>query len=197
MYWLWLCDTTEFLTRSHCGTGWVPWLRQAYQLANFLTWFSYLVIALALGKLYRSKKSELPAPGLFVLATAFLLLCGLSHLGNVVVFTWAPYRLFTVIDVLTAAVSVVVACRIPSVVDRMVGLPAQEFVHEVNQALADELALAARTKQEQSFRIEALKEQVRSLGQMIKIDEMITKKNAVMEEFANQFTDGELKSWKI
>src|SRR6516162_4267529 len=99
----WLCDTAGFLTRSQCGTGWTPWLRETYQLANFLIWFAYLVIALSLYNLYRCRKTELPAPGLFVLATMFLLLCGLSHLGNMVSFFWAPYRLFTLVDLTTAA----------------------------------------------------------------------------------------------
>ena len=108
----WFSDATELLTRSQGGTGWTPWLKQTYQLANFLIWFSYLVIAFSLYKLYCCKKNELPAPGLFVLGTMFLLLCGVSHLGNVVGFFWTPYRLFTLIDVMTAAVAVSVFATI-------------------------------------------------------------------------------------
>ena len=144
----WLCDASEFLTRTECGTGWSPWLKQTYQMANFLIWFSYLVIAFSLYKLYRSKKTELPAPGLFVLATMFLLLCGLSHLGNIATFFWAPYRLFTLVDLLTAAVSVTAACWMPSVVHWMTHLPAQDYVHTVNKTLEDEVSQTVRTKHE-------------------------------------------------
>jgi hypothetical protein len=57
----WLCDTAGFLTRSQCGAGWAAWLKQTYQLANFLIWFAYLVMALGLYNVYRCKKTELPA----------------------------------------------------------------------------------------------------------------------------------------
>ncbi len=184
----WLCDASEFLTRSECGTGWSPWLKQTYQLANFLIWFSYLVIAFSLYNLYRSKKTELPAPGLFVLATMFLLLCGLSHLGNVATFFWAPYRLFTLVDLMTAAVSVTAACWMPSVVHWMAHLPAQEYVHTVNKTLEDEVSQTVRTKHELIQQVELLKERNRALEYTIKTHAWITEKNAVMEELSRDLS---------
>jgi hypothetical protein len=184
----WLCDTAGFLTRSQCGTGWTPWLRETYQLANFLIWFAYLVIALSLYSLYRCKKTELPAPGLFVLATMFLMLCGLSHLGNIASFFWTPYRLFTLVDLMTAAVAVIVACRMPSVVHWMVHVPPQEYVHKVNQALASEVKQVARTKQELTQQVQLLKERNRALEQMLKTKAWITEKNAVMEELSRDLS---------
>jgi hypothetical protein len=184
----WLCDASEFLTRSECGTGWSPWLKQTYQLANFLIWFSYLVIAFSLYKLYRSKKTELPAPGLFVLATMFLLLCGLSHLGNIAIFFWAPYRLFTLVDVMTAAVSVTAACWMPSVVHWMAHLPAQDYVHTVNKTLENEVSQTVRTKHELIQQVELLKERNRSLEHMINTHAWITEKSAVMEELSRDLS---------
>ncbi len=184
----WLCDASEFLTRTECGTGWSPWLKQTYQMANFLIWFSYLVIAFSLYKLYRSKKTELPAPGMFVLATMFLLLCGLSHLSNIATFFWVPYRLFTLVDVLTAAVSVTAACWMPSVVHWMAHLPAQDFVHTVNKTLADEVSQTVRTKHELIQQVELLKERNRALEYMIKTHAWISEKNAVMEELSRDLS---------
>jgi hypothetical protein len=184
----WLCDASDFLTRSECGTGWSPWLKQTYQLANFLIWFSYLVIAFSLYKLYRSKKTELPAPRLFVLATMFLLLCGLSHLGNIATFFWAPYRLFTLVDLLTAAVSVAAACWMPSVVHWMAQLPAQEYVHAVNKTLEDEVSQTVRTKHALVQELELLKERNRALEHMIKTHAWICEKNAVMEELSRDLS---------
>jgi len=190
----WLCDTSGFLTPGHSGAGWAPWLRQTYQLANFLIWFSFLAISLYLFKLYRCKKSELPAPGLFVLSTVFLLLCGLSHLCQVVSFVWAPYRLFALVDLVAAAVSVAAACWIPSVVHRMVRQPAHEYIRTVNRALEDELLQAKRSKHELIHRNEALKERVRALEHMLKTNAWITEKNAAMEELTRELADGELTS---
>jgi hypothetical protein len=186
MNWLW--DASEFLTRTECGTGWSPWLKQTYQLANFLIWFAYLVIAFSLYNLYRSKKTELPAPGLFVLATMFLLLCGLSHLGNIATFFWAPYRLLTLIDLMTAAVSVTAACWMPSVVHAMAQLPAQEFVRTVNKTLEDTVSQTVRTKHELIQQIEMLKERNRALEHTIKTHAWITAKSAVMEELSRDLS---------
>jgi hypothetical protein len=188
----WLCDASEFLTRSECGTGWSPWLKQTYQLANFLIWFSYLVIAFSLYNLYRSKKTELPAPGLFVLATMFLLLCGLSHLGNIATFFWAPYRLFTLVDLMTAAVSVTAACWMPSVVHWMAQLPAQEYVHTVNKTLEDKVSQTVRTKHELVQQVELLKERNRALEHMINAHAWISEKSAVMEELSRKLSDQEM-----
>jgi hypothetical protein len=184
----WLCDASQFLTRSVCGVGWTPWLKQTYQLANFLIWFSFLVIAFSLYKLYRSKKTELPAPGLFVLAMQFLLLCGLSHLGNIVVFFWAPYRLFTMVDLMTAAVAVTAACRMPGVVHWMANLPAQDYVHTVNKTLADEVSQTVRTKQQLIQQVTILKARNRALEQMLKTRAWITEKTAAMEEFSRDLS---------
>jgi hypothetical protein len=184
----WLCDTAGFLTRGQCGAGWTPWLKQTYQLANFLIWFSYLAIALSLYKLYRCKRTELPAPGLFVLGTMFLTLCGLSHLGNVASFFWAPYRLFTLVDLMTAAVVVIVACRMPGVVHWMVRVPPQQFVHTVNKTLANEVTQTVRTKHELIQQLELLKERNRALEHMLKTNAWITEKTAVMEELSRDLS---------
>jgi hypothetical protein len=144
-----------------------------YQLANFLIWFAYLVIAFSLYMLYRSKKAELPAPGLFVLGT-----------------------LFTLIDVMAAAVSVVVACRMPSLVSWMVHLPAQEYVHAVNKTLEDEVSQTVRTKHELIHQVELLKERNRALENLLKTHAWISEKNAVMEELSRDlsrtFSDREM-----
>jgi hypothetical protein len=184
----WLCDTTEFLTRGQCGAGWTPWLKQTYQLANFLIWFSYLVIAFSLYQLYRSRKSELPAPGMFVLGMTFLLLGGLSHLGNVAAFFWAPYRLFALVDLMTAAAATTAACWMPSVVHWMVHLPAQHYVHKVNQTLADEVTQTARTKHALLQQVELLKERNRALEHMLKTNAWISEKNALMEELSRDLS---------
>jgi hypothetical protein len=184
----WLFDASQFLTRAQYAAGWTPWLKQTYQLANFLIWFSYLVIAFSLFELYRSKKAELPAPGLFVLAPLFLVLCGLSHLGNIAAFSWAPYRLLTLIDLMTAAMSVTAACRMPSVVHWMTRMPAQDFVHVVNKELEDKVSQTIRTKHELIGQVEMLKERNRALEHMLQTHGWITEKNAVMDELSRNLS---------
>jgi hypothetical protein len=188
----WLFETSGFVTLGHWAAGWAPWLRQTWLLANFLIGYCAFVIALNLFRLYRSKKSELPAPELLVLSSALLVLGGLSHLGDVVVFFWAPYRLLTTIDVATAVCAAAVACRLPSVVQRMVRLPTLEHIRSVNRALEDDLSRSARSNHELIQRNAALKERVRALEHMIKTNIWISEKTAMMEEFSRIHSKGEL-----
>ncbi len=180
----WICDASEFLTRSHCGAGWDPWLRQTYQLANLVIAFSYGLISFSLFTLYQHKRHDLPAPKMLVLGLLFLLFCGLSHLCNVVVFWWAPYRLFTTVDVMTALVSAVAATVMPSAVHRMVRLPAQALVYEINQALATEVSQTARASHHQVHEIAVLKERIRSLEQSLQTYTWIYQQNEAMGDLS-------------
>src|SRR4051812_14464972 len=104
-----LSDMADSLCLGNSDPAWSPSLWQTYQLTNFLICFAYLVISYNFLVLYRFKRSELPFTGMFVLGTVSALLCGLSHLCHVLVSVWAPYRLFVMLNVLTAVISVVVA----------------------------------------------------------------------------------------
>lgn len=109
----WLFDTSEFVTRSHCGTGWTSELTSIYRLAALVTFLSYLLIPFILvwAFFWNRKKhfsfGVVPPFG-FITFSAFILFCGLGHLCDVLVFNWAPYRLFVLIDCVTGITSAMV-----------------------------------------------------------------------------------------
>ena len=72
---------------------------------------------------------------MFLLFGTFIALCGLGHLGNLGAVNWAPNRLFTAIDAVAAAVSVLVAVRIPVVVRHVLTLPSPEEYRRINDEL--------------------------------------------------------------
>lgn len=133
----WLFDTSQFLSRGCCGPGWTGALRWTYIAANVLIAIAYFAIPALLGILYRSKRQDLPASWMLILFATFTGLCGFTHLSDVLVFWWAPYRLFTGLFVLTALASVATACTLPRVIRVLVKLPSREYAHK----LADRLQI--------------------------------------------------------
>ena len=75
------------------------------------------------------------SPRVFLLFGTFIALCGLGHLRNLGAVNWAHNPLFTAIDAVAAAVSVLVAVRIPVVVRQVLTLPTPEEYRRINDEL--------------------------------------------------------------
>ena len=117
----WLLDGSVFITRDHCG-AWTPGLIGINQLTNFMIAMAYFAIPIALlvvwFRMYvpGAKKIVRQHPWMILLFVIFIFSCGLGHLNDVIVFWWAPYRLFTFINLLTAVSSVITAMLLPAVI---------------------------------------------------------------------------------
>lgn len=114
--WNWITDSTVFMARTHCGVGWTPQLISVAMLSNFLIFLSYTSIPLTLLflNLKFRKLNEVPYnPMIVTMFMIFILSCGLGHLMDVLVFYWPMYRLFTIIDFITAVSSVATAIVLP------------------------------------------------------------------------------------
>ena len=170
----WLLDTSSFLTRSHCGPGWTTEIVTLYQISNFLIFLSYVTISLAIYFLYVKKKKDLPSPHIFILFIFFIILCGLTHLSDVVVFYWAPYRLFTALTVLTAVASAITAYNLPLAVRSLVKLPSCEYVHRINNRLQEEVLHRDMSAKELTARNERLKARVTALEELLKANTEMT-----------------------
>jgi hypothetical protein len=102
------------------------------------------------------RKADLPTPNIFFLFVGFIFLCGLTHLADVIVFHWAPYRLFAALSGLTAVASVITAFNLPLVVRTLVNFPSEETLRR------------NLIERELSKRNEALKARVASLEALLK-----------------------------
>jgi hypothetical protein len=105
-----LFDSSGFVPRSHCGTGWTYWTILADNLANLAIFGAYIAIPLGLSMMY-VKARRMPAfvvelPRWVILSFAlFILFCGVSHFWEVVVFQHPWYRFFITWNWLTAIAS--------------------------------------------------------------------------------------------
>jgi len=118
----WLLDTTHFITRNNCGdhAGWSQQLIAIYQLANLTIAIAYFSLPIGiLGLWYKLKEFKLTINNktwVILLFGLFILSCGLGHLMDVISFYYVPYRLFVLIDCITAIFSIFTAIIFPPVV---------------------------------------------------------------------------------
>tara|TARA_R110002073_G_scaffold332410_3_gene518359 strand:- start:91207 stop:93123 length:1917 start_codon:yes stop_codon:yes gene_type:complete len=111
-----LFDTQDFPARWHCGSwtelhGWTHIIADA---AIFLAYFAIPCVLLYSVK--RLGKIPSPFPKLVFLFAAFIVLCGVTHLNEAIIFWHPHYRLAAVFKVCTAIISLgTVAALIPAI----------------------------------------------------------------------------------
>jgi two-component system, sensor histidine kinase and response regulator len=98
-----MLDTSGFVPRRLCG-DWTTELILLHNGSDGLIWLSYLAIPVVLVYFVRRKR-DVPFPWIFWLFGAFIVLCGTTHLMDVVLFYWPNYRLAGLIKLATALVS--------------------------------------------------------------------------------------------
>lgn len=162
----WIFDGSCFLTRDHCG-AWGPWLAVAYQAANLAAALAFLFIPATLLLFWARRRAVLPRPGTPLLFAAFILPCGLGHLGACLSFYWAPCRFFAAIDAVTAAVAVYAAIRLPGLARYYLTLPTPEQHRRVVEALARKNRELAEDHARGDERNRELRERIAELEQLL------------------------------
>ncbi len=102
-FWARLFDSSGFPPRWQCGS-WDVGLGWLHILADLAIWAAYFAIPCILSY-YAFRRKDMPFRGVLRLFVAFILLCGLTHLLNAVLFWWPAYRLDGLLKLLTAGVS--------------------------------------------------------------------------------------------
>ena len=98
-----LLDTSYWPPRWICGE-WSDFHGWLYILSDLAIWGAYFLIPLFLIR-FIEKKPGVPLPTVFWLFGAFILLCGLTHLLDAIMFYWPAYRLNGLIRFFTAIIS--------------------------------------------------------------------------------------------
>jgi len=99
-----LFDGSDFVPRQQCG-HWTAGLVLLHNISDGVIWFSYMAIPVVLVYFVRRRR-DFPFPKVFWMFGAFIVLCGLTHLMDVVMFTLPLYRLSGVVKLATAGVSI-------------------------------------------------------------------------------------------
>src|SRR5277367_371595 len=135
-----LFDATGFLTRDHCGP-WTETLKLVYIVSSGFIALAYILTAVCLYLIGRKRRREIDYGWLLPCFAVVFATCGLTHVCDVAVFWWPGYRLFAVIMVATAIMSVSTALWIPWLTRMVLSIPTQAQFRTVNLALERALAL--------------------------------------------------------
>ena len=99
-----ILNTHDWPPRWHCG-NWTDFHGWLYILSDASIWAAYFAIPFLLIRLI-VKRKDIPFNKIFWLFIAFILLCGLTHLMDAIIFWWPAYRLSALIRFITAIVSI-------------------------------------------------------------------------------------------
>lgn len=126
-----LTDSSDWPPRWFCGR-WSDFHGWLYIASDLMIWLAYMVIPLILIR-YLFVKKGIPLPGVFWLFGAFILLCGLTHLLDAIIF-WIPvYRISALVRFLTGVVSIATVIALFHYFNEAVGLrTSREYERELS-----------------------------------------------------------------
>jgi len=136
-----LFDTSDFLPRWSCG-DWSPalgWLHIASDLAIF---GAYMAIPASLAWALRRRR-DLPLRPVVWLFVGFILLCGLTHLVEAIIFYRPVYRFSGGMKAATAVISWATVIALVRLMPEAISLPG---VKAANEALTKEVARRAEAE---------------------------------------------------
>lgn len=136
-----LFDTSDWPPRWHCG-NWTDFHGWLYIVSDLLIWASYFAIPLLLFQIV-TKRKDIPFSKILVLFIAFILLCGLTHFLDAVMFWWPAYRLSALLRFVTGIVSIITVAALYKI------LP---MVNNLRTSAELEIEIEERKKAEQEVR---------------------------------------------
>lgn len=146
-----LLSTDGFPARWHCGSwsGFLGWLTI---LSDSTIWLAYFLIPIVL-VLFIQKRKDLPFLPVFWLFGAFIVLCGTTHIIDVVIF-WAPiYRISALVRAITAVVSMFTLMKLIQILPQAMSLKsAQAFDAEKEKRIEAERDLEVAEKEIEELR---------------------------------------------
>ena len=127
----------ESLTRSDCLLH-RPWLILTYALADGVVWLSYWSIPITFLQLAYSKSAHWNVPHsiarwVFSWLAAFIFLCGLNHLFDLLLLRWNLYEAFGYLKVVLAVVSAYTALYVVRQVQSVAMVPRDLLQRKVSE----------------------------------------------------------------
>jgi len=141
-----LFDAGDFTARVVCfnrDPG-VIWL---HLLSDTVIAAAYFSIPIALITLVL-KRRDLAFPWMFVLFGGFILLCGTTHVFNVLALHYPMYRLDGVVKALTAAFSIGTAVALWPLIPKILTIPSPEMLRSANSELEGQVTKRRQAQEE-------------------------------------------------
>ncbi|WP_191090189.1 sensor histidine kinase [Histidinibacterium aquaticum] len=138
-----ILEYASYMPHGYC-LFWQPWLVILFVGSDFLIFASYSAIPIALWSFLRQRQ-DIRYRGLVALFSAFILLCGITHLVSMLTL-WVPmYPLHGVTKLITGIVSAATAVMLFRLIPELVRIPAPSELERVNAELRKEVEAHEKT----------------------------------------------------
>jgi len=134
-----ILEQASYLAHGYCLL-WQPWLVALHAVPDLFIFLAYTSIPLTLTRLLSARPELQEFKGLIGLFSAFILLCGVSHLVGLLTLWYPIYPLHGVVKATTAIVSVVTAVSLVPLLPKLAALPAPGQIRSLNMQLRAEVA---------------------------------------------------------
>ena len=115
----------SFMPHGYCFL-WRPELVWMHAITDIIIALAYFTIPITIIILVKKSKSQMPFLWIFVMFAAFIFLCGLTHIIELIGIWKSYYYLEGFVKILTAAVSLATAIMmfplVPILIDKLQGL---------------------------------------------------------------------------
>ncbi|GAB2986288.1 hypothetical protein GCM10027049_26940 [Mucilaginibacter puniceus] len=143
-------STADWPARWVCGT-WSEFHGWLYIFSDLLIWASYFAIPVLLILLVKRRK-DLPFLGVIHLFIAFIILCGLTHLLDALLFWWPAYRISAILRFATGVVSAITVIALYRVLPKIHSL---RTVEDLKQEIDERKELEDKLSQSEFLLSEA------------------------------------------
>lgn len=144
----------DYMPHGHCYL-WQPHLLWTNVISDLLIAASYFSIPAAMVYFAR-KRVDIQFRGLLLLFSAFIVLCGLTHLVSIYVVWHGAYGVLAAVKAATAIVSVVTAYQLYKILPLALDLPSPKQLHDAEQQVerveSRQVELELEKENEQIFR---------------------------------------------
>ncbi len=126
-----LIDNASYMAHGYCLL-WKPWLVVMHAGSDFLIFLAYFAIPVAIW-IFVHRRQDLELKPLAILFAAFIFLCGLTHLVQMVTLWWPIYETQAYLKIATAIVSVITAIMIFPLIPKAIAIPSPRALQVANE----------------------------------------------------------------
>lgn len=151
--------STNFLPPHGYCFLWLPELVWIHVIANLLIASAYFSIPIALWR-FASQRPDIPYRPIFLLFAAFITLCGLTHLFNILVLWWPAYGIEGLLMLATGLVSIVTACFVWKILPKALTLPSLKELSSMNETLSRSVDSIEHEVRQRTSQLELLNQEL-------------------------------------
>ncbi|NET46250.1 PAS domain-containing protein [Okeania sp. SIO2B3] len=139
-------STGNYIPHGHCYL-WQSGLVWLHLLSDLFVALAYFSISISL-IYFIQKQQDMPYPEIFVLFSAFIVACGMTHLMAVLTLWYPTYWLSGLIKAITAIVSVLTALKLAPLIPKLLELSLLAQLKAINNQLTLEIKDRIKAQEE-------------------------------------------------